>query len=431
MFIKLSTYFIAFSLSRYKFLKLCYSILYFLTKNIMNFDDFELQNEEAPYFIGMMSGTSLDALDAVLCRLDDEKPVVIASHGVDFPHDLKAALLALTAPNGTDDYIKDNELSFESELDVFGWASVFYGELCAQAVLELLDKSGISSEEVCAIGCHGQTVRHRPHWRFSLQLLDPNVLTERTGITVVSDFRRRDMAVGGQGAPLAPAFHEAIFNDFDDKRTKAVLNLGGIANITLLSDGQREVIGFDTGCANLLLDGWTKRHTGADFDKDGAWAKSGKIITSLLEQLLSHPFFKKPYPKSTGREEFNLEWLDTELTKFSTQHNSEYTPQDVQATLIDLTAVSVADALTQVSADDGELFVCGGGALNDYLMTRLSHHLPAWQVQSTDTLGVPPTLVESLAFAWLARQTMLSQVGNLPSVTGADRSVVLGQVCFP
>ncbi|SPX80783.1 anhydro-N-acetylmuramic acid kinase [Moraxella ovis] len=387
--------------------------------------------DNQPYFIGMMSGTSLDALDAVLCRFDDERPVVIESHSVRFPDDLKAALLALTVPNGVSDYIQKNYLAFESELDVFGWASVFYGELAASVVLELLHKAKVETESVCAIGCHGQTVRHRPKWHFSLQLLDPNVLTERTGIAVVSDFRRRDMAVGGQGAPLAPAFHEAIFNDFDDKLTKAVLNLGGIANITLLSDGEREVIGFDTGCANLLLDGWTKRHTGADFDKDGELAKSGKIITSLLEQLLSHPFFKKPYPKSTGREEFNLEWLDAELAKFDAQHGSDYTPQDVQATLIDLTAVSVADALTQVSADDGELFVCGGGALNDYLMTRLSHHLPAWQVQSTDALGFPPTLVESLAFAWLARQTILSQVGNLPSVTGADRSVVLGQVCFP
>ncbi len=383
-----------------------------------------------PYFIGMMSGTSLDALDAVLCRFDDERPVVIESHSVNFPDDLKAALLALTMPNGVHDFIKENQLGFESELDVFGWASVFYGELAAQVVIELLAKADIDGESVCAIGCHGQTVRHRPQWHFSLQLIDPNVLTERTGIAVVSDFRRRDMAVGGQGAPLAPAFHEAIFN-LDETGDQVVLNLGGIANITVLSNGTREVIGFDTGCANLLLDGWTKRHTGADFDKNGVWAKSGQIITPLLEQLLNHPFFKKPYPKSTGREEFNLEWLDTELAKFDAQHGSEYAPQDVQATLVDLTAVSVANALTQVSADGGELFVCGGGALNGYLMARLSHHLPAWQVQSTDALGVPPTLVESLAFAWLARQTMLSQVGNLPSVTGADRSVVLGQVCFP
>lgn len=383
-----------------------------------------------PYFIGMMSGTSLDALDAVLCRFDDERPVVIESHSVNFPDDLKTALLSLTMPNGVHDFIKENRLGFESELDVFGWASVFYGELAAQVVIELMAKAGVDGESVCAIGCHGQTVRHRPQWHFSLQLIDPNVLTERTGIAVVSDFRRRDMAVGGQGAPLAPAFHEAVFSDFDDKSDKAVLNLGGIANITVLSNGTREVIGFDTGCANLLLDGWVKRHTGADFDKNGDWAKSGKVIAPLLEQLLTHPFFGKPYPKSTGREEFHLTWLDAELEKFDKNHGLSYTPADVQATLVDLTVVSVADALTKITPS-GKLFVCGGGALNDYLMSRLAHHLPSWQVQSSEVLGVPPTLVESLAFAWLARQTMLSRTGNLPSVTGASQGVVLGQVCFP
>lgn len=383
-----------------------------------------------PYFIGMMSGTSLDALDAVLCRFDDERPVVIDSHSVPFPDDLKAALLALTAPNGVYDHINKHNLGFESELDVFGWASVFYAELAAQVVLELLAKTGIDGDEVCAIGCHGQTVRHRPHWQFSLQLLDPNVLTERTSIAVVSDFRRRDMAVGGQGAPLAPAFHEAMFNDFDDKGDKAVLNLGGIANITLLSDGERAAIGFDTGCANLLLDGWCKRHTGADFDKDGNWAKSGRILPDLLGQLLTHPFFDKPYPKSTGREEFNLSWLDEQLDAYNQTNPTHYTAADVQATLTDLTAVSAANALEQL-AKQGRLFVCGGGALNGHLMARLATHLPNWQVRPSDDAGVPPMLVESLAFAWLARQTMLSRTGNLPSVTGASRGVLLGQVCFP
>ncbi|UNU74238.1 anhydro-N-acetylmuramic acid kinase [Moraxella nasovis] len=401
----------------------------------MHFDDTELNEHEPLYFIGMMSGTSLDGLDAVLCRFDNDKPTIINHHSLAFPTDLKSALLALTTPNGVDSYIKDNGLGFESELDVFGWASVFYGELCSQAVLELLDKSGMTADEIFAIGCHGQTVRHRPHWHFSLQLLDPNVLAERTGIAVVSDFRRRDMAVGGQGAPLTPAFHEAVFNHFDDC-PKAVLNLGGIANITVLSDGIDEVIGFDTGCANLLLDGWVKRHTGADFDKNGDWAKSGQVIPLLLKQLLTHDFFDKPYPKSTGREEFNLAWLDDELDKFRTSHSPNYTPQDVQATLVDLTAVSVANALydvagTKVATTKGVLFVCGGGALNDHLMIRLAHHLPHWQVQSSDTLGIAPTLVESTAFAWLARQTMLSKPANLPSVTGANKAVVLGQVCFP
>lgn len=386
--------------------------------------------DNQPYFIGMMSGTSLDALDAVLCRFDDERPVVIESHSVRFPDDLKAALLALTVPNGVSDYIQKNCLAFESELDVFGWASVFYGELAASVVLELLHKAKVETESVCAIGCHGQTVRHRPKWHFSLQLLDPNVLTERTGIAVVSDFRRRDMAVGGQGAPLTPAFHEAIFNNFDEHGEKAVLNLGGIANITLLSNGERATIGFDTGCANLLLDGWCKRHTGKDFDKDGNWAKTGQIIPDLLGQLLTHPFFGQPYPKSTGREEFNLSWLDQELSIFDKTNPTPYNAADVQATLIDLTAVSVAHALLQI-AKHGKLIVCGGGALNGYLIERLATHLPNWQIHLSDDMGVPPMLVESLAFAWLARQTMLLRTGNLPSVTGASQSVVLGQVCFP
>lgn len=401
------------------------------TQNLESWQSLEMQLETQPCFIGMMSGTSLDALDAVLCRFDDKRPIVIDSHSISFPNDLKSALLALTTPNGVNDYIKTNNLSFESELDVFGWASVFYAELAAQVVLEMLNKSNIDNNSVCAIGCHGQTVRHRPHWQFSLQLLDPNVLTERTGIAVVSDFRRRDMAVGGQGAPLAPAFHEAIFNNLNHADTKntAVLNLGGIANITLLSDGVREVIGFDTGCANLLLDGWIQRHMGMEFDKNGEWAKSGQIIAPLLNQLLKHSFFTKPYPKSTGREEFNLTWLDEELAKFNISQ-SNYDNADVQATLADLTAISVADALLQI-APSGELYVCGGGALNNHLMARLAHHLPSWQIKSSGALGIPPMLVESLAFAWLAQQTMLSQVGNLPSVTGASKPVVLGQVCFP
>lgn len=389
---------------------------------------------DSPYVIGMMSGTSLDGLDAVLCQFyeideDNDEPVeILATVSEPFPDDLRAVLLALTQPNGVAQLIADNNLAFESELDVFGWASVMYAEFAASLVNRLLEDSQTTPDEVMAIGCHGQTVRHRPQWHFSLQLLDPNVLAERTGIAVVSDFRRRDMAVGGQGAPLVPAFHKAVFSSHQTA-PRAVLNLGGIANITLLNG--EEVIGFDTGVANLLIDAWCQRHTEQAFDKNGDWAKSGNVIEPLLSLLLSHPFFALPAPKSTGREDFNLAWLDSVLEQLGHQFpNLAYSPADVQATLTELTAVSVAQAIEAVSEEEGELFVCGGGALNRYLMSRLQTHLPNWTVQTTEDIGLSPLWVEAVAFAWLAQQTILNQPSNLPSVTGASKQVVLGQVCF-
>ncbi|USZ15763.1 anhydro-N-acetylmuramic acid kinase [Moraxella sp. FZFQ2102] len=387
----------------------------------------------SPYFIGMMSGTSLDGMDAVLCQFFDDNNgrtvEIIGSHSLPFPDDLRAALLALTTPNRVADWISAHDFAFESELDVFGWASVYYGHFAAQVVIELLDKTGVSADEVSAIGCHGQTVRHRPQWAFSLQLLDPNVLAEQTGIAVVSDFRRRDMAVGGQGAPLVPAFHQAMFGAVAD--IKAVLNLGGIANITVLDhDGFGTPMGFDTGVANLLMDAWIARHTGRLYDKDGAWAASGAVIVPLLERLLTHPFFAKAAPKSTGREEFHLDWLDDNLLALSYNHpNLRYSPADVQATLAELTAISSAREIARFG-DTGVLLVCGGGARNGYLMSRLAAHLPMMTVMPTDSLGVDVSLVEGMAFAWLARQNILARTGNVPAVTGADKAVVLGQVCF-
>ena len=412
--------------------------------------DFSDTLDNSPYYIGIMSGTSLDGVDAVLCRFyaDDEmadndgKPVaVIASHSMDFPSDLRAALLALTTPNGINEFIKSTpadgvqdaeRYAFESELDVFGWASVYYGYVAAELVQTLLAKTELSAMDIAAIGCHGQTVRHRPEWAFSLQLLDPNVLAEHTGIAVVSDFRRRDMAVGGQGAPLVPAFHQAMFGA--DDSVIGVLNLGGIANITLLARDGQDVQGFDTGVANLLMDAWIQRHTGAAYDKDGAWAASGEIIAPLLKLLLAHPYFQLSPPKSTGREDFHLAWLDGELHKLGASHpDLRYSPADVQATLTELTAISASDAISaHLPADtaDKTLLVCGGGALNSHLMARLTHHLPMLRVQSTCSYGVAAMLIEGMAFAWLARQTMLMQAGNVPAVTGASKAVVLGQVCF-
>ncbi len=390
---------------------------------------------DSPYVVGMMSGTSLDGLDAVLCQFyeiddDNDEPVeILATVSAPFPDDLRAVLLALTQPNGVADLIKNNRLAFESELDVFGWASVFYAEFAASLVNGLLEKAQVTPDEVMAIGCHGQTVRHRPQWRFSLQLLDPNTLAERTGIAVVSDFRRRDMAVGGQGAPLVPAFHQAMFGQSNKRRV--ILNLGGIANITVL-DGTDNVIGFDTGVANLLIDAWCQRHTEQAYDKNGDWARSGQVIEPLLKALLAHPYFALPAPKSTGREDFNMAWVDSILEQVAHQHpNLAYSPADVQATLSELTAVSVAQAIMYTTDNvTGELFVCGGGAYNGLILARLQAHLPQWLVTTTADIGLSPLWVEATAFAWLAQQTLINAPSNLPSVTGANKAVVLGQVCF-
>lgn len=390
---------------------------------------------DSPYVVGMMSGTSLDGLDTVLCQFyeiddDNDEPVeILATVSAPFPDDLRAVLLALTQPNGVADLIKNNRLAFESELDVFGWASVFYAEFAASLVNGLLEKAQVTPDEVMAIGCHGQTVRHRPQWRFSLQLLDPNTLAERTGIAVVSDFRRRDMAVGGQGAPLVPAFHQAMFGQSNKRRV--ILNLGGIANITVL-DGTDNVIGFDTGVANLLIDAWCQRHTEQSYDKNGDWARSGQVIEPLLKALLAHPYFALPAPKSTGREDFNMAWVDSILEQVAHQHpNLAYSPADVQATLSELTAVSVAQAIMYTTDNvTGELFVCGGGAYNGLILARLQAHLPQWLVTTTADIGLSPLWVEATAFAWLAQQTLINAPSNLPSVTGANKAVVLGQVCF-
>lgn len=381
-------------------------------------DDFDNISDDVEYYIGMMSGTSLDALDVILCQFDtNAKPTIIATHSTPFADELRQILLALCTPNGTQKLAK-GEFSAFSELDFWGLASRLYGELASDVVLCLLNKANLTSDDIVAIGCHGQTVRHRPNWRFSLQLVDPNIIAERTGIAVVSDFRRRDMAVGGQGAPLVPAFHQAVFG-----RGAIVLNLGGIANITILDDKTDKVVGYDTGVANLLMDAWANRHLGVPYDKNGDWAKSGTVNCDLLDRLMTHPFLVKSAPKSTGREEFHLSWLDDILKDFTTA------PNDVQATLCEFTALSASQEIQKFSHINC-LYVCGGGAYNAYLLGRLAYYLPTFTIQTTDLQGISPTWVEALAFAWLARQSMLMQTGNLPEVTGADKGVVLGMVCF-
>ncbi|MBH0096933.1 anhydro-N-acetylmuramic acid kinase [Psychrobacter sp. NZS113] len=413
------------------------------------------ENFDDGLYIGMMSGTSLDGMDAVLCQFgtdtgneeETQQPMrLLASYSQDFPPRLREVLLALCQPNGVQALTPTADEP-NSELDWFGWASREYGEFASEVVNTLLKQADTDVELVLAIGCHGQTVRHRPQMGFSLQLLDANIIAERTGISVVSDFRRRDMAVGGQGAPLVPAFHQALFATPDS--TRVLLNLGGIANITVLpatstnSSNQPDsiignvvdngVVGYDTGPANLLLDAWTALHTNKGYDAGGAWAQSGQVIEPLLNQLLVHPFFAKPYPKSTGREDFNLAWLQEELQKFEQASAIiRYSSADVQATLTELTAISASAQINQfIDANKNTaVYVCGGGALNGYLMTRLQVHLPHCTIEMTASLGLDPTWVEAVAFAWLARQTLMGETGNLPAVTGASKNVVLGQVCF-
>ena len=408
------------------------------------------ENFDDGLYIGMMSGTSLDGMDAVLCQFGGEENIqqplrLLASISQDFPPRLREVLLALCQPNGVQE-LTPTMGEPSSELDWFGWASKEYAEFASDVVNNLLQQSNTDVESVLAIGCHGQTVRHRPQMGFSLQLLDANIIAERTGISVVSDFRRRDMAVGGQGAPLVPAFHQALFATSDS--TRVLLNLGGIANITVLPANANlinanpandalvnnsPVIGYDTGPANLLLDAWTALHTDKDYDAGGAWAQSGQVVEPLLNQLIEHPFFARTYPKSTGREDFNLAWLQSELQKFDqASAHIRYSSADVQATLTELTAMSASMQINMFikAKENSSVYVCGGGALNDYLMTRLQAHLPHCKVETTASLGLNPTWVEAVAFAWLARQTLMGETGNLPAVTGASKGVVLGQVCF-
>ena len=408
------------------------------------------ENFDDGLYIGMMSGTSLDGMDAVLCQFGGEENIqqplrLLASISQDFPPRLREVLLALCQPNGVQE-LTPTMGEPSSELDWFGWASKEYAEFASDVVNNLLQQSNTDVESVLAIGCHGQTVRHRPQMGFSLQLLDANIIAERTGISVVSDFRRRDMAVGGQGAPLVPAFHQALFATPDS--TRVLLNLGGIANITVLPANANlinanpandalvnnsSVIGYDTGPANLLLDAWTALHTDKDYDAGGAWAQSGQVVEPLLNQLIEHPFFARTYPKSTGREDFNLAWLQSELQKFDqASAHIRYSSADVQATLTELTAMSASMQINMFikAKENSSVYVCGGGALNDYLMTRLQAHLPHCKVETTASLGLNPAWVEAVAFAWLARQTLMGETGNLPAVTGASKGVVLGQVCF-
>jgi anhydro-N-acetylmuramic acid kinase len=369
---------------------------------------------KASYFIGLMSGTSLDAVDAVLIDLAEHRHDVLAHHSQPIPDHLRATMARLCQPGGIEGDPIDQVGSVDREM----------GELLADTVTALLASAGVSADRITAIGSHGQTIRHRPPdgataHPFTLQIGDPNCLTARTGITTVADFRRRDIALGGQGAPLVPPFHAAAFRHRDIDR--AIVNVGGIANITLLP-ARGEVSGFDVGPGNCLLDAWVKRHLGRPYDDAGAWAQAHSPDAKLLRALLQYPFFSRLPPKSTGREEFNLGWLDARLRAFPALE-----PGVVQATLLALTSTALTQALEKYPAVS-EVYLCGGGARNSALLADLSARLTPRTVATTAALGIDPLWVEAVAFAWLARETLQGRPGNLPAVTGASRATVLGAI---
>jgi anhydro-N-acetylmuramic acid kinase len=352
------------------------------------------------YYIGLMSGTSLDGVDAALVAFDKQGGQLVKTSFVPYPEDLRQQLLALHTP-------QNNEL--ELSLLVSNQLVTLY----AEAASNVLD-----GNPVHAIGCHGQTIRHRPDLGFTLQLNNPARLAELCGITVVADFRSRDIAAGGQGAPLVPAFHQGVFAH--PQITRSILNIGGISNLTYLPVGGA-VNGFDSGPGNLLMDAWCQQHTGNLYDKDGAWAASGTAIPVLLEQLNAHPFFKQPLPKSTGRDVFNMAWLQSFL-------HQNYASVDVQATLLELTARSIADAVNGYCPGTTELYLCGGGAHNLALQQRLIQNLAGVHIALTNQLGIHADWVEAVAFAWLAKQALEGKPGNLPEVTGAKGPRVLGAI---
>jgi anhydro-N-acetylmuramic acid kinase len=360
-------------------------------------------------FAGVMSGTSLDGVDALVADFADSgRPSVLGAAHLAFPRTLRDELLALQATGG-------------DGLDRAATAANALADLYADAILAASRDAGIDAASIVAAGVHGQTVRHRPERGYTIQLNNPARVVERAGVAVVADFRSRDVAAGGQGAPLVPAFHAAMFGRADC--SLVVLNVGGIANVTHLPRSG-EVRGFDTGPGNVLLDLWHARHRGGDFDAAGAWSAQGRVDDALLRALLDEPYFASPPPKSTGRDLFTAGWLDGRLARAGTGAS----PPDVQATLVALTARTVADAVLRHAPDAQAVLVCGGGARNDALMRALQTALAPRAVATTATEGVAVDHVESLAFAWLAREALAGRPGNLPAVTGARGPRVLGAI---
>ena len=354
-----------------------------------------------------MSGTSMDGIDAVLVSFGEHDLSIAASVKQAYPDALRAELFAARSKQDA------------STVDELGELHAQVGECFRDAALDVLARGGIDASAIRAIGSHGQTIRHCPDadHPFSLQIGDPSIIASGTAIDTVADFRSADIELGGQGAPLTPAFHEWLLQD--DSSDHVVLNIGGIANITVLPSNDLPVTGFDTGPGNTLLDAWIEKQQGTSYDDEGKWAATGTVNDELLRALLSDEWFDRAPPKSTGFEYFNLEWI-------ATRDVAGIDARDVQATLVELTAASIADSILRVAPSTNQVFVCGGGAHNAYLLQRIGARLPGIEVATTSAAGLDPDWVEAVAFAWLAMRRIRGETGNLPAVTGAARPTVLG-----
>jgi anhydro-N-acetylmuramic acid kinase len=364
-------------------------------------------------YVGLMSGTSMDGIDAALVEFGDHQCDVLATLESPYPDELRDQLIVAT------------QCPAECTLDTIGKLDQWVGECFRDAAIALLDQHGVAAASINAIGSHGQTLRHQPRAArpFTLQIGDANIIAAGTGITTVADFRRRDLALGGEGAPLAPAFHQWLFADTGKNR--AVLNIGGMANVTLLRPGSPTVLGFDTGPGNTLLDAWCRESRNKPYDEGGAWAASGKVLQPLLDEMLADSYFELPPPKSTGFEYFNNTWIKDRIAAVG---KDVAVPQDLQATLAELSAQTIAMSVLEHAPAVEQVLVCGGGVHNDDLMQRLQSHLPGASIQSTEAFGLHPDWVEAAAFAWLAKRRLDEKPGNLPAVTGATQAAVLGSI---
>lgn len=360
-------------------------------------------------YVGVMSGTSVDGLDIAVLDVSAGAPRIVQSTTVALPPDLGTALVALASPG-------------DDEIARAGTCDAALGKFIGQAVLACLESWRISPYDIRAIGCHGQTIRHSPDTTppFTLQIGDPNRVAETTGIDTVADLRRRDMAAGGEGAPLTPLFHDALFRDAE--RHRIVVNIGGIANATMLPAASDSILGFDTGPGNALLDAWIRHCKGEPYDRDGTWASQGTVAPKLLEALRGDAFVSRPPPKSTGKELYNLDYVSRVSTRF------DYPPEDVQATLLEFTAWSIATAVERWGPGTGDVVACGGGRRNHALMNRLAANLPGYGIFRTDDLDVDGDGLEAAAFAWFAHRTLAGQPSNVPAVTGAKGPRILGAI---
>jgi len=379
-----------------------------------------MPTETKHLYLGVMSGTSLDAIDCAIVEFDSKHNFKLINHySHPIPDSLRTVLFSLTQP-------QIDEINLLAEMDVK------LGELIASACLIAIKQAKLEPSQITAIGSHGQTIRHYPQGNFntSLQIGDANIICERTGILTIADFRRRDMAAGGQGAPLVPPFHAAIFQH--QSIFRCIVNIGGIANITCLpavstNPTYNLITGFDTGPGNTLMDIWCKEHLNCPYDKNGDLASSGVVSEELLQQMLKDPYFLLDFPKSTGREYFGKNWLSSFISnKYNL--NKLQLKLDILATITELTAHSISKEITTAIPESKEVLICGGGAKNSYLLKRIKYYLPEKQITPSDNFGVPAQWVESMAFAWFAKQTHNKLTSNLPSVTGAKHAVILGAI---